>query len=241
MPIVSATLSLSWSRAGFPLRDPDHAGGRHRSSGHRGVDGADVPGGGTRESVWIGPARRHATKVRALGRGFFLADRAMVSGSTSASFARAACLDRLQPGQPEAPERGYRARPETAIPAFVQPLAFADSLAHTEPYGSVCERPTRCLLRRALGRHPTRRPGAARTCRRFDHGSGPDVPHDPHGHEEARRRPGAGRARHHGEGRARADLPARPAPTRRGDGMDRAVPPALGLHASTSWTRSSRN
>jgi DNA-binding transcriptional ArsR family regulator len=40
---------------------------------------------------------------------------------------------------------------------------------------------------------------------------------------------GAGRARHHGEGRARADLPAQPSPTRRRDGMDRSVPQALGL------------
>ena len=28
-------------------------------------------------------------------------------------------------------------RPESAIPTFVIPLAFGDSLAHTEPYGSV--------------------------------------------------------------------------------------------------------
>ncbi len=40
---------------------------RRRSSGRPGVDGADVPGGGNRESVWIGPARRHAPK--ACGRG----------------------------------------------------------------------------------------------------------------------------------------------------------------------------
>ena len=35
----------------------------------------------------------------------------------------------------------------------------------------------------------------------------PKIPHDPHGHEKACRRFGAGGARHHGEGRARADLP----------------------------------
>ena len=68
-----------------------------------------------------------------------------------------------------------------------------------------------------------------------------DVPHDPHGHEEARRRPGAGGARHHGEGRARADLPAR----RRADSTKRrhgsSGTASSGTHASTSWTRSSRN
>jgi hypothetical protein len=41
---------------------------------------------------------------------------------------------------------------------------------HTEPHGSVCSGRLRCLVRRALGRHPTRRSGAARACRRFDHG-----------------------------------------------------------------------
>src|ERR1700688_1809421 len=45
---------------------------------------------------------------------------------------------------------------------------------------------------------------AARACRRFDHGPCREVPYDPHGHEEACRRLGAGGARHHGEGRARA-------------------------------------
>src|SRR5437867_4166176 len=57
----------------------------------------------------------------------------------------------------------------------------------------------------------------------------PEVPPDPHGHEEARRRPRAGRARRHGEGRARADLQAGPAPAGARDGLDRGVPPALGL------------
>src|SRR5215469_2941569 len=92
---------------------------------------------------------------------------------------------------------------------------------HTEPHGSVFWFPPRCLLRRALGRDPTRRPGAARTCRRFHHGPCREIPHDPHGHEEARRRLGAGRAR--------ADLQARPAPTGARDGLDRGVPPALGF------------
>ena len=32
------------------------------------VGRADVPGGGTRESVWIGPARRHAPKRAGGGR-----------------------------------------------------------------------------------------------------------------------------------------------------------------------------
>ena len=65
--------------------------------------------------------RASPTAWVAAGRDFYLADRAMVSGSTSADVALAACLDRLQPVQPEAPERGYRARPETAIPTFVEP------------------------------------------------------------------------------------------------------------------------
>src|SRR5271154_7448997 len=98
----------------------------------------------------------------------------------------------------------------------------------TEPHGSVYSDPLRCLVRRALGHHPTRRSGAARACRRFHHGPCREVPHDPHGHEEACRRLGEGGARHHGEGRARADLQARPAPTGGRGGMDREVPPALG-------------
>src|SRR5262245_60732868 len=99
---------------------------------------------------------------------------------------------------------------------------------YTEPYGSVCAGPPRCLVRRALGRHPTRRSGPARAFRRFDHGPFREVPDDPDGHEEARQRLGAGRACHHREGGARADLQARFAPTGGRDGMDREVPPALG-------------
>jgi hypothetical protein len=36
-------------------------------------------GRGARESVWIGPAPRHAPSVQAAGRGFYLADWAMPS------------------------------------------------------------------------------------------------------------------------------------------------------------------
>src|SRR5436190_20198337 len=102
------------------------------------------------------------------------------------------------------------------------------AVLYTGPDGPVLPDPLRCLVRRALGRDSTRRSGAARACRRFDHGPCREVPHDPHGHEEACRRPGASGARHHGEGRARADLQARPAWAARRGGMDREVPPALG-------------
>jgi len=56
----------------------DHAGEERRdqleprSSGGRGVDGADVPGGGNRESTWIGPARRHAYKRGGGGQRFLV-------------------------------------------------------------------------------------------------------------------------------------------------------------------------
>ena len=56
---------------------------------------------------------------------------------------------------------------------------------YTEPHGSVFTNRFRFLVRRALGRHPTGCSGAARACRRFDHRPCRDVPHDPHGHEEA--------------------------------------------------------
>ena len=52
-----------------------------RSSSPRGVDGADVPGGGARESVWIRPARRHARKRAGEDRGFYSSDWAMPSNS----------------------------------------------------------------------------------------------------------------------------------------------------------------
>src|SRR5262249_77915 len=48
-------------------------------------------------------------------------------------------------------------------PAAHSHLHDADTCANTEPNGAVCESSSRCLVRRALGRHPTRRPGAART------------------------------------------------------------------------------
>src|SRR5476649_665456 len=99
---------------------------------------------------------------------------------------------------------------------------------YTEPHGSVCTSPPRCFVRRALGRHPARRSRTARPSRRFDLRPRRQVPHDADGHEEARRRPGAGGARHHEESRARADLQARSAPAGRRERVDRAVPPALG-------------
>src|SRR5436189_2339785 len=101
-------------------------------------------------------------------------------------------------------------------------------VVYTEPYGSVYDDPTSYFVRRALGRHAAWRSGAARTSRRVDHGPCREVPHDPHGHEEARRRSGAGGARHHEEDRARAELPAGPAPIGGRDGVAREVPPALG-------------
>src|SRR5258708_39147041 len=63
-------------------------------------------------------------------------------------------------------------------------IASLQSVSYTEPHGSVLPSPLRCLIRSALGCHPTRRSGAARACRRFDHGPCREVPHDPHGHEE---------------------------------------------------------
>src|SRR5690349_9826770 len=98
----------------------------------------------------------------------------------------------------------------------------------TEPYGSVYADPTGYGVRRALGRHAAWRAGAARTSRRVDHGPCREVPDDAHGHEEARRRSGAGGARHHEEDRARADVPAGPAPMVGRDGVAREVPSALG-------------
>src|SRR6476469_7397341 len=99
---------------------------------------------------------------------------------------------------------------------------------NTAPYGSVYDDSTRYFVRRALGGHAAWRSGAARTSRRFDHGPCRDVPDDAHGHEEARRGSGAGGARHHEEDRARADVPAGPAPIGGRDGVAREVPPALG-------------
>src|SRR6185437_10742177 len=107
------------------------------------------------------------------------------------------------------------------------PIACRHAMLYTEPYGSVYPKPLRCLVRRALGPHPTRRSGAARACGRFDLGARREVSHDPHGHEETCRRPGAGGPRHHGEGRPRADLPARRPRTAGRGSMDREVSPAL--------------
>ncbi len=60
----SAEAKIALFRSLFAGRDDVHAARweneRSRKSVGRGVDGADVPGGGTRESVWIGPARHHA-------------------------------------------------------------------------------------------------------------------------------------------------------------------------------------
>src|SRR5262249_35741367 len=55
-----------------------------------------------------------------------------------------------------------------------------------------------------------------------------EVPHDPHGHEEACWRLGAGWTRHHAEGRTSANLQARPAQAGEGGGVDREGPSALG-------------
>src|SRR5262249_1794476 len=65
-------------------------------------------------------------------------------------------------------------------------------------------------------------------CRRVDHGSCREVSHDADGHEEARGRPGTGGARHHGEGRGRADLDARRAQTGGSSRGGREIPPSLG-------------
>jgi len=98
------------------------------------------------------------------------------------------------------PPRSYQASRQREL---ASPCMPAIRVLNTEPYGSVCSDQLRRLLRRALGRDPTRRSAAARACRRFDHGPCRELPHDPHGHQEACRRLGAGGASHHGEDRAR--------------------------------------
>src|SRR6266403_1861660 len=75
------------------------------------------------------------------------------------------------------------------------PCHAATLALYTEPYGAVYDDSTGYFVRRALGRHAAWRSGTARTSRRFDHGPCRAVPHDAHGHEEARRRSGAGVAR----------------------------------------------
>src|SRR5688500_20042609 len=54
------------------------------------------------------------------------------------------------------------------------------------------------------------------------YGARREVPDDAHGHEEARRRSGAGGARHHEEDRPGADVPAGPAPLGGRDGVARS-------------------
>src|SRR5690606_20488127 len=112
--------------------------------------------------------------------------------------------------------------------AAPSPLAYASMLVYAEPYGSVTASPPGCFIRRALGPHTTRHSGAAWGFGRVDHGARRTVPYDPHGDQEARRCPGAREARHHGKGRAGADVQAWAAPAGGRGGMDRAVPSALG-------------
>src|SRR5690606_28553161 len=114
--------------------------------------------------------------------------------------------DGLAPGRGASVAWGVPARPPHVT------LALAPPPDYTEPYGSVFTSPTGCLVRRARGPHPARHSRAAGAWGRFDHRPCEAVPHDPHGHEEARRGPGAGGARHHGKGRARPDVQARLAP-----------------------------
>lgn len=92
--------------------------------------------------------------------------------------------------------------------------------------------PHRCLVRRALGRQPTWRSGAARACGRFAHSPCREVPYDPYAQEEACRGPGASGARGHREGWARADWEKR----RHGAGAIAS----FGPRASTSGTLLSR-
>src|SRR3569832_2500132 len=107
------------------------------------------------------------------------------------------------------------------------PCAASNCALITEPDGSVFYSPPGRLLRRALGRHPARRAGAARAFGRLDHRARGPFPHDPDGHEEARRRAGAGRLGHQREGGPRAHLPARPARPRGRGSLDRWPPPGL--------------
>src|SRR5689334_14121309 len=119
----------------------------------------------------------------------------------------------------------YPARVDASF--FAATLACREPLLYTEPYGSVFD-PTRYFVRRALGPHAAWRSRAARTSRRFDHRPCREVPHDAHGHEEARRRSGAGGARRHEEDRARADVPVGVTPTGGRGGVAGEVPTALG-------------
>src|SRR5690348_2449705 len=105
-------------------------------------------------------------------------------------------------------------------------LQITGVVFYSEPYGSLSS-PPRHNLRRAVRCHPTGRAGAARRVGRLHHRPCPKVSHDPHGHEEARQRPGAGGARDHEEGRARTNLQARSAPAGRRGCLDRAAPATL--------------
>ena len=84
------------------------------------------------------------------------------------------------------------------------------------------------IAQRNEGGRQRRVRSASRPCRRFDYGLAEKLHMILTGIKEACRRRRAGRAYHHGEDRARADLQARPAPTGRRGGLDREVPPALG-------------
>ena len=59
-------------RCPWPHRRGRPGRARPRSSGRRRVDGADVPSRGTRESAWIGPARRHGLKGAGGGLRFLV-------------------------------------------------------------------------------------------------------------------------------------------------------------------------
>ena len=89
--------------------------------------------------------------------------------------------------------RGGRRRSACSASACMPPIRAL----YTEPHGSVSASPTRCLIRRAVGRDPARRAGATQPRRRFYHGPRRKVPYDPHGHEEACCRVGAGGACHY--------------------------------------------
>src|SRR5262249_51880137 len=179
-------------------------------------------------------ARQELSRARVELAGLRCADNRQVAPTVFSPASRWSMLDRKTRGSPSRSNlhrdmgsiwgEGGRQRARSASPCM-PPIR----VVYTEPNGSVLASPPGCLVRRALGCHPTRRSGAAWTFRRFDYGPCREVPHDPHGHEEARRCLGAGGARHHGEGRARADLHARRAPIGGRDGLARDVPPALGL------------
>ena len=71
-------------------RSPGSAS-RSTATGRGAVDGADVPGRGNRESVWIGPARRHALKGEVGGLGFYLAVWAMCCSRSTRALGQFGC------------------------------------------------------------------------------------------------------------------------------------------------------